>query len=204
MCENRKQVCTNCGVKTKYLIFGTTCSTCRKFERKHGRLPDKSERRIKVRGWIRCKRCKQDCIHHAKGMCINCYNYQHTKHKPRPADRFAQYCLNCGKPLNRSDPKNNQCHGKGLCRLCYQYQWMYGKPRPDRLWGKGPHGYCDCGKPANHIVTVRVMHHDEHYPLCDGCHAEHQRQVAWYGSPDITTKGNIQAPRKSAKLYGDD
>lgn len=197
MCDECKR-CTNCGVETKYLIFGTTCSTCRKFERKHGRLPDKSERKIKVKGWVKCKRCKQHHVHHAKGLCINCYNYQRTKHKPRPVDRFTEDCLNCGKPLNRSDPKNTQCHGKGMCRLCYQYQWMYGKPRPERLWGKGQYGYCDCGKPANHKIKVPVLRHQEELTLCDDCYAIEQQHTTWYGD------GPGKAWKSGKTMWGDD
>lgn len=204
MCQRHGGTCEHCGLKVKELVFGKLCKTCRRFELKHGRLPDKTERHHKTFGWKQCRRCKQNRAE-SNGLCIACDAYKKRTGKDRPIEYFAEECLNCGKPLIRHGAGiPATIHGKGLCRPCYQYQWEYGVPRPERLWSRGEYGYCDCGKPATHTVTVRVMHHNETMPLCDTCHAEYQRQVAWYGSPDIKTKGNIQPERRRSNHAGDD
>lgn len=198
--------CSNCGKKnpgghdTKFQHG--LCHSCLMFYRKHGRHSTEQERQRYRQEKTVCVDCKERIATYMH-YCERCYNYRLRTGKKRPKRRLdAESCINCGVPLGDNRPNS------GLCRRCYRYQYEFKKDRPEHLW-KSPHGWCDCStgdKPvkATHIVTVRVMHHDEHYPLCDACYAEHQRQVAWYGSPDITTKGNIQPKRKTAQLYGDD
>ena len=198
--RNTPDFCANCGDITsgKRRNVKGLCVRCYEYKWRTGK-----DRIVKktAKSHI-CRRCKKDTAY-VHGRCIACYDYWRRTGEERPKDRFTDECLNCGRPLNRTIPGASLCHGKGMCRACYQYQHKYDKPRPKRLW-ESSHGWCDCGTKATHSVTVRVMHHDETMPLCDDCYAEHMRQVRWYGSPDITTKGNIQPKRKSAHYGGDD
>ena len=200
MCQRHGGACENCGEVVKELVFGRLCKTCRRFELKNGRLPNKKERQHKAKGWKPCKRCRQNQAY-SKGLCVACYDYKRRTGKDRPKEYFTQECLNCGKPLVRHGlGLEPTIHGRGMCQACYQYQWQYGTPRPERLWQHGRYGYCDCGKPATHKATVQVHRHQEEMPLCDECHTEYQRQVAWYGDKPT---GNLQQGKR-IDLYGDD
>lgn len=201
MCERHGGKCQNCGGLFKELVFGTTCKTCRRFEIKHGRMPNKKERHKKNKGWVKCRRCKQKRAY-SHGRCVACADYLRRNGRERPVEYFTEECLNCGKSLIRGgNGLKRTVHGKGLCQACYQYQWAYKRPRPSHLWNTGLYGYCDCGKPATHKAAVQVHRHVEEIPLCDDCHAEYQRQVAWYGDDKLT--GNLQQ-NKRVDVYGDD
>ena len=200
--KRRIEDCTNCGESRTWGQGGNgLCHKCYQYQHRYG-TPRPLTIRLRKPGdpILMCKSCRIRLAKFSPGrrLCKTCAEYMRRNNgKRRPRYLDAEQCVHCGKP------KGGEYFAKGHCHACDDYQRKYNKPRPAHLW-QNPHGWCDCGKPATHTVTMRVMHHDEHYPLCDGCYAEHQRQVAWYGSPDITTKGNIQAQRKSSKLYGDD
>lgn len=200
--RGRIENCTNCGQPRTWGQGGNgLCHRCAQYQYKYGK-PRPSTIRMRKPGdpIPMCKSCKVRLAKFSpsRRLCKTCAEYMRRHNgKRRPRYLDAENCVHCGKP------KGDGYFVKGHCRACDDYRRKFGKPRPAHLF-ESQHGWCDCGKPATSIVTVRVMHHDETMPLCDECHAEHNRQVAWYGSPDIKTKGNIQPPRKTAKLYGDD
>ena len=192
--------CQNCGVSSTDLVFGKYCKSCRRFEQKHGRLPEKHERIIYARGWVPCKNCKQHRTH-IKGRCIACHSYWRRHGKERPRYMEADTCLNCAVPLDRTTEATRNYGGKGLCSACYDYQLIYNIPRPERLWNRGEYGYCDCGKPATHKITIQVHRHQEELAMCAGCYAIEQQHKAWYGTDKLT--GNLQQGKR-LDLYGDD
>ena len=166
--------------------------------KKFERLPNNTPRPL-------CADCKEEYTNSRRGgkYCDTCANYRYRTGKKRPRWMvLREKCRNCKAPLNGYKTIY------GRCRLCSRYYYAKGVERPASVYN-APHGWCDCGDGwnpvrATHSVAVRVMHHDETMPLCDDCYAEHQRQVRWYGSPDITTKGNIQPKRRTAHSAGDD
>ncbi len=172
--------CQNCGASSTDLVFGKYCKPCRRFETKHGRLPERHERVFRVRGWVPCKNCKRHRTH-IKGRCIACHSYWLRNGTERPKYREADTCVNCAVPLDRSMGTTRNYGGRGLCSACHSYEWLYKVPRPARLWSRGKYGYCDCGKPATHVAAIQIHKHFEDMPLCDECHAEYMRQVRWYG-----------------------
>ena len=200
--SRRVEHCTNCGQPRAWGQGAKgLCHKCYQYEHRYGK-PRPSTLRMRKPGdpIPVCKNCKQR--HAVKApqlrLCGVCYEYMRRHNgKRRPKYLDAEACVHCGKP------KGDSYFVKGHCRACDDYKRKYGKERPAHLF-ESAHGWCDCGTKATHIVTVRVMHHDETMPLCDDCYAEHMRQVRWYGSPDITTKGNIQPKRKTAHSAGDD
>lgn len=201
----RDRYCKVCGREREWGTGGNgKCKPCNEHFRRYGVDRDSEFVPYRKNGdpFPMCRHCKIRAAKYSprKRMCSTCAAYMHRHNgKKRPRYYDAEHCRICSRP------RVDVWFTHGRCPSCDDYHRRTGNERPEHLWKKrSPHGWCECGKPATHTVTMRVMHHDEHYPLCDGCYAEHQRHVAWYGSPDITTKGNIQAPRKTAKLYGDD
>ena len=198
----REERCLNCGDLRVWGQGGNgLCHKCSQYQLRHGKPRPLTIRLRKPGDPIpMCKSCRIRLAKFSPGrrLCKTCAEYMRRNNgKRRPRYLDAEECTHCGRP------KGDTYFVRGQCRACDDYQRKYGKPRPTHLF-ESEHGWCECRQPATHTVTVRVMHHDEQYPLCDDCYAEHQRQVAWYGSPDITTKGNIQPKRKTAHLYGDD
>lgn len=206
--RNKHPCCLVCGRdRTSVATRGGhgLCSRCYSYRLRNGKdwTPDIARRRPSVAPPI-CDQCgcRPSRYTKPKNLCLRCYNYWNHTGRHRPKWRDADECMNCHAP--RMDGQGQFV--KGRCKRCYSYWLNHEKKaeRPERFWQRGKYGYCDCGKPAAHSATIRIFKRTEHLPLCDGCYAEHQRQVSWYGSPDIVTKGNIQPQRKSAKLYGDD
>jgi hypothetical protein len=63
---------------------------------------------------------------------------------------------------------NSDCDPRrGYCNACRHYFVRTGKKRPPHLWGNGPEGWCECGKPANHMI--------DKFPLCDSCAVEYKK-----------------------------
>jgi len=139
------------------------------------------------------------------GRCDACYTYIMRHGVERPKAKFTDKCMNCKRPLLKAGVKakrENYCNG--LCMACYRYQLEHGKPRPKHLIEKklnGSYGFCDCDKPATHKVKIVIHDHLEEMLRCDDCHAEYQRQVAWYGADKPT--GTLQQGKR-LDLYGDD
>ena len=97
------------GVGEVRLIFGgeqpvrNTARTCRKFERgqmRQLRIARQSQNgKSKVKGgyrkWQTARIDKQHHVHHAKGLCINCYNQDGRMMRAQPImDRFVEDRLN--------------------------------------------------------------------------------------------------------------
>lgn len=121
-----------------------------------------------------CADCRQRPVrnYHPRPLCVRCYNYWLRNGKRRPRSLDAEACKICGRP--RSDEPRTFVRGR--CRLCYDYYYRTGRERPRHLWGVGEFGWCDCGQPATHQVTVRIgVRANETLALCDGCYAEEMR-----------------------------
>lgn len=205
--RNTPDKCANCGCHTpgKRTNIKGLCLRCYRHKWRNGEDRQVKE---KERTSTICRRCKQKQATRM-GRCDACYTYIMRHGVERPRARFTDKCLNCKRPLLKAGVRTKEnSYRNGLCMACYNYQLKHdGKPRPKRLIEKhlsGSAEFCECNRPATHTVMIQIHDHVEPMPLCDDCYAEHQRQVAWYGSPDITTKGNIQPPRKPTQLYGDD
>lgn len=166
--------------------------------KKFNRLPSGTPRPV-------CADCGQVYTNSRRGgkYCDACANYRYRTGKKRPRwMALREKCKNCDAPLNGY----RTIYGR--CRLCSRYYYTRGVERPASVYN-APLGWCDCGDGwgpvrATHVVRMRIQKHDETMALCDGCHAEYQRQVSWYGSPDIKTKGAIQPERRQAHIAGDD
>lgn len=169
--------CVNCGTKTqKGERRRGLCKACASFFYTHKRMRTSVDQLCKPGGL--CSDCG-DKTAIVKGLCGTCYNYRWTHGVKRPLLLRTQQCVNCKRPL--SPRSGGRLQKRGMCNSCYRYQYRYGSPRPARLFGISEFGWCDCGQPARFAVTVKIYHHAETLPLCDACHAEYQRQVAWYG-----------------------
>ena len=175
------------------------CSACYKFYRRNNRMPLKAEMRSSRKPTVQaCPNCKRRPVYRKTPhvLCEVCSDYYERNGKMRPRYRDTDKCTNCSRP--RPPGRSPFVHGR--CPTCDWYFKKYGRERPERLWQRGKYGYCDCGKPATHKATVQVHCHQEELPLCDECHAEYQRQVAWYGDKPT---GNLQQGKR-LDLYGDD
>lgn len=76
--------------------------------------------------------------HHAKGLCVTCYQYQQRTGRSRPIRRPLPpkpgRCANCGA----GDARRIK---RGLCSTCYNYRRRAGHDRPLLWW------YChNCGR----------------------------------------------------------
>lgn len=176
--------CRDCGREIKPTRRGRgLCSRCSAYLWRHGKhwTPEISKRSKHEPAPI-CECCRERPANNRipKPMCDRCNLYWKRTGKFRPRWRDADSCKVCGKP--RQDQPRTFVLGR--CLGCYEYWRNHGRKgeRPAHLWGKGEHGWCDCGNPATHVVTVIIKNHTEEFTLCDECYKEHQRQVAWYGA----------------------
>lgn len=156
--------CINCG--DPKLAANGRCKACKcYFERNNKERPRELWERRKAEAQMPrwCQNCgSPNIMGHMR--CTACYRYWKAHGKERPYRYFADNakCKNCGIPLDTVVIVK-----KGHCSKCYEYKRMYKKERPQKLWGNGPHGFCECGQPANHLI--------DKFPLCDGCAVEYQK-----------------------------
>lgn len=150
---NAERKCSNCGA---FLPMGKVrrgrCMSCAKYFRLNG-----TERPEYFWSSKFCSNCSES-LAYARGRCEACNRYfcRHGAERPRHYFKDAT-CMNCKKPL-----LNDRCPTKGFCENCRQYSRRNnGKNRPKRLWGVGPHGWCDCGQPAVELI--------EDIPVCKAC-----------------------------------
>ena len=181
--------CINCGA----LREGThakrgMCSKCYAYWRWSGVMrPAHISRRANGAPPPLCANCRQNIVQHGK-LCKLCANYKYQHGKRRPPRLWADSCTNCGKPHNGSHPRS------GMCIRCRRYQNKSGRPRPAHLWGKGKLGWCDCGNPATHMISVKIHRHTDTIPVCDACYEEEMRQRRIYGDIDQPPKGVLSTP----------
>lgn len=197
--RNTPDTCANCGCHTpgKRTNIKGLCLRCYRHKWRNGEDRQVKE---KERTSTICRRCKQKQATRM-GRCDACYTYIMRHGVERPKAKFTDKCLNCKRPLLKAGVKTKRNNYRnGLCMACYNYQFRHGKPRPKHLiekQAKGSHGFCDCGKPGTHTVSVRVHDHDEQMYLCDDCYAIEHQHTAWYG----TSSGQ---QGKRLDVYGDD
>jgi hypothetical protein len=148
-------LCNHCGIAKK-LRRGGICSACYCYRRKHGKprphalVMHDLARQSKAR-W--CMTCGYPEIYSSL-RCKPCYSYWNRHGKSRPRwlwdDDFC--CINCGisrkQAGKRSGGRDN--FDKDMCHACYNYNHKFKRPRPADMWGKGKHGWCECGFPAEH------------------------------------------------------
>lgn len=156
------------------------CKRCRQYESLSGKqwTPDVSKR-SRFDAPPMCAICKTRKAERTKpvDMCHRCYSYWLRNKKRRPRWRDADQCRNCKQPRSYAP----RMFVRGRCRRCYNYWKDNGKERPAHLWGSGAHGWCDCGQPAQHSITVQIYRHTDTLLLCNDCYAEEMRQQSWYG-----------------------
>lgn len=158
-----KAMCRNCGIEP--VASCGRCLPCYWYHRRHGierpsKLIESRELRKKNPRW--CKNCgSPGVLRHLR--CENCDSYWRRNRKERPRHKFEDFtqCKNCHVPLEERNRRN------GMCKKCYQYEWCFGRPRPQKLWGDGKFGWCECKKPANHMI--------DKFPLCDSCAVEYKK-----------------------------
>lgn len=164
---NEKQKFDACIVCGNEKVHGEgRCANCYGYWVRHGvERPlvfiEKEKIRKTTPKW--CKVCNQR-MSVRSFRCDACYEYWLANKKERPMHLWNadMQCKNCKKPLNSDcDPR------RGYCNACRHYFARTGKKRPPHLWGNGPHGFCDCGKPANHMI--------DKFPLCDECAVEYKK-----------------------------
>jgi len=163
------KLCSNCGVKPAFARG--RCPACLSyFKRHHIERPlslieqaQKREEAAKHSAWW-CKNCGSPDIE-SNMRCTRCARYFRMHGKERPRHLFVDdpRCKVCGKPL----PTDGRRKLSGKCELCRHYEETRGKKRPAHLWGNGPHGWCECGQPAQHLI--------DKFPLCNGCAVEYQK-----------------------------
>lgn len=76
-----------------------------------------------------------------------------------------------------------------MCRACYDYKRRHGADRPAHMWGKGEHGWCDCGQPATRTIEIKITRNVDVLPVCESCYAEEMRQRRIYG--DVTQRVGV-------------
>jgi hypothetical protein len=112
-----------------------------------------------------CLHCLIEAKPLIKRLCLTCYQYwfRTGRRRPRRLIDVDYCCLTCGKPWQAAPRYNNGKHSftKGRCRACYCYWKRHDRERPRHLWGRGPCGWCACGKPAARMRSGRA--------LCDSC-----------------------------------
>lgn len=156
--------CVNCGAEC--IHSNGRCPTCASYFFKHKverpkRLIEHNQEKKQAARW--CKVCGN--VGELRMMrCDACYAYWRKHHRDRPKHLWRDdlNCKTCGKPLHMVKRAI-----RGYCFHCYDYKQTYKKERPQRLWGNGPCGFCDCGKPANHLI--------DKFPLCDGCAKDYKK-----------------------------
>lgn len=155
--------CVNCGYGKPY--SKGRCKACHTyFERNQIERPSSLWQRRHEEATLPrwCKNCGAPSLT-GYMRCLACYRYWKVHSKERPRHYFAAdaTCKNCGIPLALGRKR------KGKCSRCYEYKRVFGRERPAHLWGNGPHGFCECGQPAHHLI--------DKFPLCNGCAAEYQK-----------------------------
>ena len=153
-------VCSNCRKAPVKYTKSALCSTCGKYEQRHGKPRPQSLITPPCKPQT-CKVCGSGKVF-SWGMCQTCDGYKRRTGKNRPRALFADdpICKNCKRPL-RHLPNRQRQHRRMLCTACADYERCNHKPRPQHLWGVGPHGWCECGWPAIEMI--------EGMALCKGC-----------------------------------
>ncbi len=182
--------CRNCGAEGHRA--NGLCDNCYNFLRRTGKMRTKADMRAKVAGM--CCNCNQSPAF-AKGLCGACYDYKRRNGKDRPRRLYVhrERCKNCDIPLTGDNYRTLRT--KNMCRACYDYKRRKKHARPSHLWGNGEHGWCECGQPANNIISVKIHNHVDTIPVCDACHAEEMRQRAWYGDNTVQKEADLQCKR---------
>lgn len=155
--------CINCG--NQKVVSNGRCKACRHYFERNGKerpreLVERHQEKKNAPRW--CKNCGSPSI---AGFlrCNACYRYWKNHGKERPRRYFDNpNCKNCGIPLDTVVIVK-----AGHCSRCYEYKRIFKKSRPEKLWGNGPHGWCECGQPAQHMI--------DKFPLCNGCAVEYQK-----------------------------
>jgi hypothetical protein len=185
-CQN--QHCGNQVTLYNTLCYSGLCRRCYEYRRKRGAdwTPQKSQRRPGEPMPL-CEACRSRPAPHTKPfhMCNRCYEYWRRNKKRRPTWMDAEHCRNCKRPRIAL----TGAFVDGRCRECRKHRAMYKKERPAELWGSGVHGWCDCGQPAQHSITVQIYRHTDTLSLCNDCYAEEMRQQSWYGVTQHDRKG---------------
>lgn len=158
--------CINCNYGKPY--SAGRCKACHSYFERHQcerpqALWQRRQEEAKLARW--CKNCGAPRVT-GYMRCNSCRRYWKKYSKERPRRYFADdvTCKTCGIPLVLVRKKADRC------TRCYEYKRIYKKERPAHLWGNGPHGWCDCGQPAQHKI--------DNYPLCNGCAVEYKKG-AW-------------------------
>jgi hypothetical protein len=139
---------------------------CYRFSKRYGRRPTPEEmqpKRLNIQSI--CKNCKR-CMVQGKGLCKTCWSYERKTGTPRPKHLWmrSEACKVCGKP---------QIRARGRCGACLVYKYRHGEDRTkEQVQKLYPLGFCDCGRPAKSIESVRVGAIIERFPLCDECGVE--------------------------------
>lgn len=88
------------------------------------------------------------CNGNERPRCWRCYIYFKSHGKERPLSLRTKECKNCRRPLSRP---------MGYCGLCRSYQKRHGKfPSSEYIDQRAPHGWCECGKPAEVQIDLRT------------------------------------------------
>jgi len=181
--------CINCGESlTKNKKRRGLCMKCASFLRIHGRMRTNADAKWKPD--IICSNCRA-AMADSKGLCKTCYNYQKRKGAPRAKKLYSrpERCKNCGYPTAPGVRNGQGRMAKGLCRPCYDYKNRHKKDRPAHMWGKGEHGWCDCGQPATRTIEIKITRNVDVLPVCESCYAEEMRQRRIYG--DVTQRVGV-------------
>lgn len=183
--------CSNCGRDIKPTKRGRgLCQRCNAYMHKHGTnwTPEVS-RRSKYEPAPMCECCKERPAENRtpKPMCDRCILYWRRTGKYRPRWRDAEKCKVCGKP--RQEIPHTFVMGR--CVDCYEHWRRHGrkKERPAHMWGKGEHGWCDCGQPATRTIEIKITRNVDVLPVCESCYAEEMRQRRIYG--DVTQRVGV-------------
>jgi len=173
--------CINCG-REQINGYGR-CRACRQYVLRKGieRPKELWQRRIQEAELPRwCKNCGNPSIM-GYMRCTSCYRYWYNHGKERPRKYFQDdpVCKTCGIPLDAVLRKKS-----GRCERCYEYLRRFKKERPDKLWGHGPHGWCECGNAAHHLI--------DKFPLCNDCAKEYRRPIESTGDTHINFRGSTR------------
>lgn len=161
----KQSYCWNCGREKAGKRSGL-CVGCNNYRRTTGK--DRPEHLYSKGGYCRnCARGKAQI----RGLCPACYEYQRANGRRRPPHRWADYCMDCGRPRN-----NGMKFTRGSCLTCYNYRHRYGTlsahKRRERRERLAPFGWCECGKKAVTVTQVQAGAYTETFPLCESCARE--------------------------------
>lgn len=150
--RTRTGVCARCG-KAKKIRSAGMCSRCCQ---------------LLGQNIVRCGHCQEDRLHHAKGLCVNCY-----------AKHFEKQKLETGRLIVCEICQEEKVHhAKGLCPQCYRRLHK-------KTWAKKTAQCGSCGKDAEHMAKG----------LCTRCYFQsvggqkynHQRNSRKQGLPASLT-----------------